>query len=108
MPLTQSREVNEDRDSSDGDNEGFRDVEEIMETAMSLKERRQEYRKLLAATTGGPYMYLQGGAKEMSCVLKFPSLVLRGNAVCQCTANNMKFHLNSPNLVPISFAQSCI
>lgn len=53
MPLTQSREVNEDRDSSDGDNEGFRDVEEIMETAMSLKERRQEYRKLLAATTGG-------------------------------------------------------
>ena len=45
----QSREVNEDDEEED---EGFRDAEEIMETAMSLKERRHEYRKLLGATAG--------------------------------------------------------
>ena len=47
--LSQSREVNEDDEDED---EGFRDVEEILETAMSLKERRHEYRKLLGVTTG--------------------------------------------------------
>ena len=48
VPL-QSREVNEDDEEED---EGFRDAEEIMETAMSLKERRHEYRRLLGATSG--------------------------------------------------------
>ena len=47
--LVQSREVHEDDDDED---EGFKDAQEILETAMSLKERRHEYRKLLGATTG--------------------------------------------------------
>ena len=50
--IPQSREDNEDRDSSV--DEDFKDVEELMETAMSLKERRLEYRKLLGGT--GQYL----------------------------------------------------
>ena len=59
----QSREVNEDDEEDD---EGFRDAEEIMETAMSLKERRHEYRRLLGATSGISFIVTHSGCHQNS------------------------------------------